>query len=99
MDAMQAYCLAFRRADLPIVGLMRETFRFYRNLDLDFSFQFKDKGFKVVADNTLPILLHEHRGWTALAEQERDDLSRKNYGRFLNKWRDRKDLLVNSIQE
>ena len=99
MDAMQAYCLAFRRADLPIVGLMRETFRFYRNLDLDFSFQFKDKGFKVVADNTLPILLHEHRGWTALAEQERDDLSRKNYGRFLNKWRDRKDLLVSSIQE
>ena len=33
---MQAYCLAFRRELLPKVGLMRETFRFYRNLDLDF---------------------------------------------------------------
>ena len=99
MDAMQAYCLAFRREDLPVVGLMRETFRFYRNLDIDFSFQFKDKGFKVIADNTLPIVLHEHRGWTALAEQERDDLSRKNYGRFLNKWRDRKDLLVSAGRE
>ena len=99
MDAMQAYCLAFRREDLPVVGLMRETFRFYRNLDLDFSFQFKDKGFKVIADSSLPILLHEHRGWTALSEQERDDLSRKNYGRFLNKWRERKDLLVSTTQE
>ena len=94
MDAMQGYCLSFYRKNINQVGLMRESFRFYRNLDLDFSFQFKDRGFLILADNTLPLVLHEHRGWTSLSEQERDDLSRKNYGRFLKKWRERTDLLI-----
>ena len=96
MDAMQGYCFAFRRRDIEKVGLMRESFRYYRNLDLDFSFQFKEKGFSIIADNTLPMELHEHRGWTALSEGERDQLSKKNYGRFLKKWRNRTDLLVSS---
>ena len=94
MDAMQAYCFAFKRRLLKDVGFMRESFRFYRNLDLDYSFHFKDRGYRVVADPTLPVRLHEHRVWTALAEGERDELSRKNYGRFLDKWGDRADLLV-----
>ena len=95
-DAMQAYCLAFRRALLPQVGLMRETFRFYRNLDLDFSFQFKVHRYRIVADGTLPLTRHEHRQWSALGEAERDQLSFKNYKRFLGKWGDRSDLLVSS---
>ena len=94
MDAMQGYCLSFFRKNINRVGLMRESFRFYRNLDLDFSFQFKDSGFLIMADNSLPLTLHEHRGWTSLSEQERDELSRKNYGRFLKKWRERTDLLI-----
>jgi len=94
MDAMQAYCLAFRRSDIRVIGLMRETFRFYRNLDIDFSFQFKDKGYRIIADATLPMTLHEHRAWNILSEGEREELSRKNFGRFLKKWRGRRDLLV-----
>ena len=96
MDAMQAYCFAFRTADVPKVGLMRESFRYYRNLDLDYSFQFKEKGYKIIADHSLPFQLHEHRGWTEYGETEREDLSRKNYGRFLQKWRNRHDLLISS---
>ena len=94
VDAMQAYCFAFRRRRLGGVGLMRESFRFYRNLDLDYSFHFKDKGYRIVAYPDLPVALHEHRVWSALPEGERDELSRKNYGRFLDKWGDRADLLV-----
>ena len=94
MDAMQAYCLAFRRSDMRVIGLMRETFRFYRNLDIDFSFQFKDKGYRILADPSLPMKLHEHRAWNLLSDGEREELSRKNYGRFLKKWRGRQDLLV-----
>lgn len=94
MDAMQSYCFAFRRRRLEDVGLMRESFRFYRNLDLDYSFHFKDKGYRVVADPTLPVVRHEHRVWSALPEGERDTMSRKNYGRFLDKWAGRTDLLV-----
>ena len=72
---------------------MRESFRFYRNLDIDFSFHFKDRGYRIIADPTLPIALHEHRVWSELPEGERDELSRKNYRRFLDKWRDRPELL------
>ena len=97
MDAMQAYCFAFRRQRLQDVGLPRQTFRFYRNLDLDFSFQFKAQGYRIVADQKLPISQHEHRVWSELAEAERDELSRKNYGRFLDRWGDRADLLACNI--
>ena len=96
MDAMQAYFFAFRREDLREVGLMREAFRFYRNLDIDYSFHFKDKGKKIVADASMPVVQREHRVWSELAEGERDELSLKNYRRFLEKWGDRADLLVSS---
>ena len=96
MDAMQAYCFAFRRDRLRDVGLMRESFRFYRNLDIDYSFHFKDKGHKIVAEPSLPVVQHEHRVWSELAEGERDEMSRKNYRRFLDKWGDRVDLLVSN---
>ena len=95
-DAMQAYCMAFRRESVKKVGLMREAFRFYRNLDIDYCFQFKDKGYRIVADNSLPLVRHEHRQWTELEENQRDELSRKNFGRFLKRWGNRPDLLVTS---
>ena len=96
MDAMQAYAVAFRRELIREIGLMRESFRFYRNLDLDFSFHFREKGYKIVADPSLPMELHEHRVWSELPEGEREALSRKNYRRFLDKWGHRADLLVSN---
>ena len=99
VDAMQAYCIAFRRDTLARSGLMREVFRFYRNLDLDFSFQVKSAGYRIVADGNLPMVRHEHRQWAALGEAERDQLSFKNFKRFFKKWRDRQDLLVSARQE
>ena len=95
-DAIQAYCQALRRSLFPRVGLMRETFRFYRNLDLDFSFQVKAQGYRIVADGTLPLTRHEHRQWSALGEAERNQLSYKNFKHFLKKWGDRFDLLVSN---
>jgi cysteinyl-tRNA synthetase len=94
VDAMQSYCFAFRRSRLADVGLMKNSYRFYRNLDLDYSFRFKELGYRIVADPTLPIKLHEHRVWSALSEEEREELSRKNFRRFLHKWGHRTDLLV-----
>ena len=93
-DAMQAYCMSFRREAVNDVGLMREVFRFYRNLDIDYCFQFKDKGYRVLADASLPIVRHEHRQWTELDDNQRDELSRKNFGRFLKRWGNRPDLLI-----
>ena len=95
-DAMQAYCMAFRREAVRTVGLMHEGFRFYRNLDIDYCFQFKEKGYRVVADSTLPMVRHEHRQWTELDDGQRDELSRKNFGRFLRRWGNRPDLLISA---
>ena len=94
VDAMQGYFFSFRRDILNQVGLMRECFRFYRNLDLDFSFQFKDKGYSIIADGSLQLMRHTHRQWSILSEDQRDNLSRKNFGHFLNKWKQRYDMLV-----
>ena len=95
-DAMQAYCMAFRRSAMIDVGLMRENFRFYRNLDIDYSFQFKDRGYRIFTDISLPLVRHEHRQWTELDDNQRDELSRKNFGRFLKRWGNRPDLLITS---
>ena len=56
----------------------------------------KDKGYSVFADSTLPLVRHEHRQWTELDDNQRDELSRKNFGRFLNRWGQRSDLLLNA---
>ena len=95
-DAMQSYCFAFRRELLREVGLLRECFRFYRNLDLDFSFQFRNHGYRILADGDLPLLRHEHRQWESLGEEERDQLSRRNFRHFFKRWGNRKDLLVSN---
>ena len=95
-DAMQAYCQSFSRSLINRVGLMRECFRFYRNLDLDFSFQVKDCGYRIVAGDNLPLVRHEHRQWAALDEAQRNELSFKNFKRFFKRWNERSDLLVAS---
>ncbi|MBI4298418.1 MAG: cysteine--tRNA ligase, partial [Chloroflexi bacterium] len=94
VDAIQAYCFAFRRELIKSVGFFRESFRFYRNLDLDYSFQFKEKGYRIVSNPGLPVVRHEHRLWDTLSQEEQQRLSTKNYRRFLDKWRNRSDLLI-----
>ncbi len=93
VDAVEAYCLAVRRDALRAVGGFDRRFRYYRNADLDFSFAVRDAGWRAVATQPLPLVRHEHRGWTSLPEEERDRLSRRNFYRFLDRWRDRSDLL------
>ena len=98
-DAIQAYCFAFRRALLPEVDLMRESFRFYRNLDLEYSFCFLEKGYRLVALSSLPLKRHEHRVWTSLSEDEREELSMVNFRRFLRRWGHRQELLVSAAND
>ena len=98
-DAMQGYCFAFRRSLVLEVSLMRESFRFYRNLDLEYSFNFRDKGYRIVALGSLPLERHEHRVWTSLAEEEREKLSRDNFRRFLKRWGHRHELLLESSHD
>lgn len=92
-DALEFYLFAFRRERLQTVGLLDEKFFFYRNIDLDWSLAFKDKGLRLMTTHQLPITVHEHP-YLRMDSAERDKLSKKNYRRFLDKWRERKDLLI-----
>jgi GT2 family glycosyltransferase len=93
VHAVEAYCLAVRREALRAVGGFDPHFRFYRNADIDFSFAVRDAGWRAVAVE-LPLVRHEHRGWTALPDAERDRLSKRNFYRYLKRWGDRPELLV-----
>jgi GT2 family glycosyltransferase len=91
VDAVQAYCMAFRRDDVAGVGLIDTGNRFYRNVDIDWSFQWRDQGFGLRTVD-VPLWRHQHREWEELETEQRDRKSRDNFSRFLRRWRDRTDL-------
>jgi GT2 family glycosyltransferase len=93
VDAIEAYGLAVRREALRAVGGFDSHYRFYRHADLDFSFAVRDAGWRAVRTGPLPVVQHPHRGWEAYPPEERDRLSKRNFYRFLKRWRDRSDLM------
>lgn len=103
VDAIEGYCLAFRRADAVARGPLDEGFRFYRNFDIWWSLVLRDGGDggphrRALALAGLPLVRHEHRGWTSLKEDEREGLSRRNFYRLLDRFRGREDMLTHRAQ-
>jgi cysteinyl-tRNA synthetase len=92
-DAVEAYLMAFRREALLRVGGFDERFSWYRSADIEWCFRARDAGLRVVAV-PVPVEVHAHRTWEALDPDERERRSRRNYARFLDRWRDRWDLTV-----
>jgi hypothetical protein len=97
-DAVEGYLMAFRREVLTEVGGFDEKFRWYRTADIDWSFKVKDAGLgcSVVS---LPVEKHEHRAWAAASEQQRTSWSKRNFYRFLDRYRDRWDLVLSGEPE
>ncbi|MEO7118947.1 MAG: glycosyltransferase, partial [Candidatus Limnocylindrales bacterium] len=98
VDAIEGYCLAFRRGDFVTRGPLDEHFRFYRNLDLWWSLVLRDEGEggpprRAVAID-LPLVRHEHREWTQTPEEERSRLSKRNFYRIIDRFGRRYDLLL-----
>jgi cysteinyl-tRNA synthetase len=94
VEAIEGYCMAFRRGDALAVGGMDPKFRFYRIADIDFSFRLRDHGGRATVVGGLPLTRHEHRVWEARSQEERDRLSKRNLYRFLDHWRTRFDLRI-----
>lgn len=93
VDAIEGYLMAFRREVGASAGGFDERFRYYRSADIEFSFRIRDAGRSArVVD--VPVVAHDHRMWTSTPEDERERLSRRNFNRFLDRWRGRTDLLV-----
>lgn len=93
VDAIEGYLMAFRRDVIRDVGLFDEKFRWYRTADIECSFRVRDAGFKAVLVD-VPVRKYEHRVYHSTPPDERDRLSKRNYYRFLERFRDRFDLLV-----
>ena len=93
VDAIEGYCIAFRRADAVAAGLLDPKYRFYRIADIDLSFRLRERGGEARVIQGLPVVRHEHRKWESTPAAERDRLSRRNFYRFLDRWRLREDLL------
>jgi cysteinyl-tRNA synthetase len=96
VDAIEGYLMAFRRELLPEVGWIDEKFRFYRLMDIHYSFFFKTSGYRVV---TVPVVAeriekHPHREWYSLSEDEQATKSKKNYDIFRDRWHHGESLLV-----
>ena len=99
VDAIEGYCQAFRRLDAIARGPLDEHFRFYRNLDIWWSLVLRDGGQdgparRAVSLDGLPLLRHKHRAYASLPEAERERLSKRNFYRILDRFRDRRDLLI-----
>jgi len=96
VDAVEGYLMAFRRELLQEVGWIDEKFRFYRLMDIYYSFFFKTSGYRVV---TTPLVAeriekHPHREWYSLSEDEQATRSKKNYDIFRDRWHHGESLLV-----
>ncbi len=92
-DAVEGYLMAFRRQVLAEVGGFDEKFKWYRTADIDWSFRVKEAGYGCgVVD--VPVTKHEHRAWAAATEEERASRSKRNFYRFLDRYRDRWDLVL-----
>jgi GT2 family glycosyltransferase len=99
VDAIEGYCMAFRKADALAVGGFDRRFRFYRIADIELSFKLRALSGRRALVVPVPVVKHEHRMWEATPDAERQRLSKKNLYRFLDLWRDREDLLVERSEQ
>ncbi|MGH2539382.1 MAG: glycosyltransferase [Actinomycetota bacterium] len=92
-DAIEGYCMAMRRETLDRTGGFDRRFRWYRTADIELSFRVKDLGLRTDAV-PVPVIRHEHRMWFETDAAERAKWSKRNFYRFLDRWRDRWDLVL-----
>jgi cysteinyl-tRNA synthetase len=98
VDAIEGYLMALRHETLLAAGLFDEKFRWYRTADIEFSFRIKDLGRRATVVE-VPVKKHDHRMWFETPPQQRASWSKRNFYRFLDRFRDRWDLLVDPLPE
>lgn len=99
VEAISGTCVAFHRQLLKKVGLFDEGYRFPAYMDIDFNFAVRASGVKAVVARKLPLIRHPSQARASLSDAERTRLTRRNFYRFLGKWGDREDLLLNGFED
>jgi GT2 family glycosyltransferase len=96
VDAVEGYLLAVPRAVAARVGVDARH-RYYRNADLDYSFAVRALGYRAFRVE-VPAIRHRHRAFYETDPTERDRWSKRNYDRFLSRWKQRTDLLTRGFE-
>ena len=94
VEVIDGQCMAFRRGLLKKAGLFDERYRYPHYMDIDFNFALRDQGVQVVVTADLPVTHHPEEQNAAVSDAERARLAKRNFYRFLEKWGDRDDLLL-----
>ncbi|MFL5589647.1 MAG: glycosyltransferase [Ktedonobacteraceae bacterium] len=94
VEVVDKLCMAFRRVLLKRVGFFDEGYRFPNYMDVDFNFAVRDSGANIVVTPGLPLTCYPVLQDARLSDAERTRLTKRNFYRFLEKWGDRDDLLL-----
>lgn len=99
VEAIEGRCIAFRRSLLKRTGLFDERYRQPYFMDIDFSFAVRDQGVRAVAIPQLPLIAHTDTQEVGISDAERSRLTKRNFYRYLEKWGDRDDLLLEEAED
>jgi GT2 family glycosyltransferase len=94
VEVVDGLCMAFRRTLLKQAGLFDERYRFPQYMDIDFSFAIRETGAHAVRTPYLPIMCHPEQLDSGKSDAECTRLTKRNFYRYLQKWGDRDDLLL-----
>jgi hypothetical protein len=94
VEVIDELCMAFQRKLLKKIGLFDERYRFAYYMAIDFNFAVRDSGVRAVVTPDLPIKSHPPFQDATLSDAERTRLKKRNFYRFLDKWGQREDLLL-----
>jgi GT2 family glycosyltransferase len=96
VEALLGYLFAVRRAAALPVPLPSKA-RFYRNADLEWSYLLRDAGVGRLVALDVPARQGRHRGYHDSDPAYREKESRRNYDRFLQRFRGREDLRLGRV--
>jgi len=96
VEVIDELCMAFQRTLLKKIGLFDESYRFVYYMAIDFNFAVRNSGVRAVVIRNLPIKSYPPFHDAALSDAERTRLKKRNFYRFLDKWGDREDLLLDN---
>ena len=96
VEVIDELCMVFQRKLLKKVGMFDESYRFPYYMAIDFNFAVRDSGVRSVVTPNLPIKNYPPFQDVTLSDAERTRLKKRNFYRYLEKWGDRDDLLVDN---
>jgi GT2 family glycosyltransferase len=101
VEVIDGRCMAFRRPILKKAGLLDEGYRYSEFMDVDFSFAIRDSDKNTLRTPDLALTYHPETQETGLSSAEQTRLTKRNFYRYLSKWGDRDDLILegHSIDE